>query len=295
MDRMLLRIFEAVMSERNVTRAAERLNLHQSTVSKGLSQLRERFGDALFLRNGRGVVPTHRALELAEPVHRALSALDDLLVPASTFQASRADTRFAVAANDYVCAILLPDLLARLALEAPAVEIHVQSVGDAVPDELLTSGRVDLVLSGFGNISYPLHRQRIFSDHYVCVARAGHPAFANGFSLDAFVAARHLAIPRQTGAREMVLQDAMQRLGVERHVAVQVPHMLAVPTVLAATDLIATIGLRMAGFFRRHHDLAMAPLPVPVDEFGVYALWHNRTHASPSHQWLRQVIAGLSS
>ncbi|VCU70195.1 Nodulation protein D 2 [Pigmentiphaga humi] len=289
-DLHLLMIFDAVLSEGNVTRAADRIDISQSAVSKGLAQLREIFRDPLFLRNGRGVVPTHKAMEMATSVRQAILALHALASPSAPFAPHSARLHFNIAATDYVSFMLLPPLMQRLASVAPSVSVAIHPIEPLMPEELLLLGRVDLVLSPVPTAMYPVYRQELFRDDYVCLHRIGHPL--DGRSIDAqhFASHRHVAMPRQNGARERVLQDAMQQHGVSRDVAAQVPHMLSIPPTLVCTDLIATITRRVATSFCGLYPLRMAPHPLPLGEFVVSQLWHERTNASPSQQWLRALL-----
>ncbi|MGD9945455.1 MAG: LysR family transcriptional regulator [Burkholderiaceae bacterium] len=306
LDLQLLAIFDAIMSERNVTRAADRLALSQPAVSKGLMQLREVFGDPLFLRSGRGVVPTHRALELTEEVRKAITALNGLLGPAPVFDPGSARAEFNIGATDYVSLVLLPGLMERLGKGASRVSIKVQMIEPLTPEEMLLTGKVDLALSTVTSTSFPLHREELFRDAYVCVCRDGHPLLSEGAAQDVlaarrvptlaqFAASRHLAMPRQNGAREMILQDVMQRAGVSRDVAMQIPYLLAVPPVLLATDLIMTLASRAAAALAQQHPLCVLPHPLPLPEFPVFQIWHDRTHRSASHRWLRDEIAAAAA
>ncbi|HYG45694.1 MAG TPA: LysR family transcriptional regulator, partial [Bordetella sp.] len=272
-DLNLLLIFDAVLAERNVTRAAKRLDASQSAVSKGLAQLRIVFGDALFLRDGRGVVPTHKALEIAEHVRQAILALNALGSPAD-FDAQTARAHFSIGATDYVSLVLLPALVRKLSEAAPAVSLTVHAIDHWMPEEMLLAGKVDLVLSAVPAVTFPLYRQALFDDGYVCLCREQHPLLADTLTVERYASCRHLSMPRQNGARERVLQDVMQSMGVSREVAVQVPHMLAIPAMLAATDLIATVAHRVARTFADLHPLRIVPHPLPLGSFSVSQIWH---------------------
>ncbi|MBV7481433.1 LysR family transcriptional regulator [Bordetella sp. BOR01] len=294
-DLNLLLVFDAVLAEKNVTRAARRLGASQSAVSKGLAQLRIVFGDALFLRDGRGVVPTHKALEIAEHVRQAILALNALVSPADAFDAQTARAHFDIGATDYVSLVLLPVLVRKLSEVAPAVSLTVHAIDHWMPEEMLLAGKADLVLSSVSAVTFPLYRQALFDDGYVCLCREHHPLLADTLTVEQFASCRHLSMPRQNGARERVLQDVMQRMGVSREVTVQVPHMLAIPATLAATDLIATLALRVARTFAQLHALRIVPHPLPLGSFSVSQIWHDRTHKSAPQQWLRGVIASVAA
>jgi len=295
LDLQLLMVFDAIMSERNVTRAAERLSIGQPAVSKALTQLREVFGDPLFLRSGRGVIPTYKALEIADEVREAIAALNGLLGPTEDFDPGSARAEFNLGATDYVSLVLLPHLMKRLDKMAPRLSIKVQMIEPMTPEEMLLTGKVDLVLSTVTTTSFPIYRQELFRDSYVCVGREGHPMLRAAPTLEQFAACRHLAMPRQNGARELVLQDVMQRFGVNRNVAMQIPYLLAAPPILLATDLIMTLASRAAVALAQLHPLRVSAHPLPLPEFPVFQLWHDRTHRSASHRWLRDEIAAAGA
>ena len=257
LDLNLLMIFDAILAEGHVTRAAERLAMSQSAVSKGLAQLRQAFGDPLFLRASRGVVPTHRALEIADQVRQAIAALNSLAGPVTEFDARSAHAHFNIGATDYVSFVLLPGLMRRLQETAPHVSLTLHDMESMMPEEMLLAGK--------GRPRHLQRRQRqlphlppgaVPRSLRYCLCRAGHPALADPVPIEQFVSSRHLAMPRQNGARERVLQDTLQRLGVTRDVAVQVPHMLAIPATLTATDLVATMACRVAREFAARHPFA---------------------------------------
>src|SRR5690606_38589877 len=152
-----------------VTRAAERVGISQSSASKGLAQLRDHFGDPLFLRSGRGVAPTHKAMEIAERVRNALSSLGSLASRDEPFDPATARTLFHIGATDYVSFVLLPALVQRLARIAPHASIEVHPIEPAMPEELLLLGKADIVLSSVRSVSHPIYRQELFRDGYVCL------------------------------------------------------------------------------------------------------------------------------
>lgn len=157
-DLNLLVIFDAIVAEGNVTRAAKRIALRQSAVSKGLAQLRQSFGDPLFLRSGRGVVPTPKALEIAGSVRQAIQALNNLTGPNDAFDPRTARLHFNIGATDYVTFVLLPALVTHLGEIAPNISVTVHDVEPAAPEEMLLAGKVDLVLSTVVSVNFPIYR-----------------------------------------------------------------------------------------------------------------------------------------
>lgn len=293
-DLGLLVIFDAVLRECNVTRAAHRIGMSQSTVSKGIAQLRVLFGDPLFLRCGSGMVPTHKALEAAANVRQAIGLLNGLTCTDEGFDPATARQNFNVGTTDYVSYVLMPALMSRLEQIAPGVSITIHPIEPEVPEEMLLTGKVDLVLSSVTSVSHPIHRMELFKDQYVCVRRLAHPLCGAPMTVEQFASSRHLAMPRQSGARDRMLQDVLQRMGLSRDVALQVPHMLAIPATLVATDLVATVAERLAKVFAERYPLEVSPHPLSLESFSVSQLWHSRTQESLSQRWLRDTIVAIA-
>ncbi|TCT09597.1 DNA-binding transcriptional LysR family regulator [Paralcaligenes ureilyticus] len=282
------------MVERNVTRAADRVEISQSSASKDLTQLRILFGDPLFLRTRRGVVPTHKALEVAEDVRRAIQALNNLSKARGEFEPQTAQVEFNIGATDYVSFVLLPKLLEKLTSSAPSTRITIHDIDQLPAEEMLLSSKVDLVLSSAASVSFPLYRQELFRDNYVCVSRKNHPAIKKNFTLAQFLACRHLGMPGQNGGRERVLPDVMRQMELSRDVAIYLPHLLSVPPMLIATNLVMMLASRVAEAFAAAYPIKIYKHPLRLGDFGVYQLWHERTHRSQSHQWLRALIKSTS-
>lgn len=289
LDIQLLAVFEALLTEQNVTRAAERVNLSQSATSKALGRLREMFGDPLFMRSPRGVTPTHRAMELAPRIRHMLEAARALLDTQGEFDALSATTVFNVAASDYISFVLLPVLIPFLETMAPGTRLAVHDLNQLTPEEMLLSGRVDLALASVARVSRPLHRQEVFHDEYVCVGRSGQGG--RTMELPDFVNARQLVIPRQNGGGMAVVDDALAQLSLSREVVASVPHFMSIPGVLSSTDLVATVPSRVGTFFAGKFDLKVYPHPLSLPRFAISQVWHHRTDTSASHRWLRENVA----
>jgi len=293
LDIHLLLVFEAILSERNITRAAQRVNLSQSATSKALARLREVFGDPLFLRIHSGVAPTHRALELAPRIQQTLDAARALLNPRAEFNPADAVTVFNIAASDYVSFIIMPVLLPLLARVGPGIRIVVHDLDVLTAEVMLLSGKVDLALASVVNVSTPLHRQQLFQDEYVCMARHGHPEIHEQITLAQFVSLRHLVIPRQNGGGLSIVDDALSQCGLTREAVVTIPHFLGIPKILANTDLLLTVPARVGNSLAESFPIRVYRHPLELATFVVSQLWHSRTDNSPSHEWLRTTIAEL--
>jgi DNA-binding transcriptional LysR family regulator len=294
LDLNLLGVLDALLAERSVTRAADRVGLSQSAASHALGRLRDHFGDPLLVRTNTGMVLTARGKELAGPIRDALASLDGALRDARTFDARRATRRFAIAMTDYLGAIVLPLLYTRIAREAPGIDLTVTSVVRSVEDTLETES-VDLVVSmaALADDRPGLYQQRLFEERYVCVVRRGHPAAGRALTADAYCALDHVLIaPR--GGRGIVDRQLAAR-GLTRRVAVQVPHWLVAPHLVANSDLVLTVVERLARRYASMLDLAVVELPIDVPATACWQRWHERSHGDSAHVWLRARVAEVAA
>lgn len=296
-DLNLLRVLGAVLETRHVTRAARRLGLSQSAVSHALARLRAALGDELLVRGPDGLVPTERGAALLAPVQAILQAVEDALAGPAPFDPATAERTFRVAAADYAQFVLLPPLLARLAAEAPQVNVWVAPTPE--PDVLsaaLASGELDLVIgvSTAAPSTGGLYTRTLFSDAFVCVVREGHPTVDDTLTLDDYLALPHAFIAprgRQGGA----VDSALAKLGRARRIALAVPHFLVIPHAIAGSDLIVTLAARVAHAFAEPLGLRILPPPLPLPSFEIALTWHERRHRDPGHAWLREALAAISA
>jgi len=287
----LLPVLDALLAERSVSRAGARLGLSQPAVSNALAQLRALLGDPLLVRGPRGMVPTERALALAGPLGAALSALAQGLEPAQAFEPAQAERSFTILTSDFVAFALLPRLLARLEREAPRVRLQIRAWQDhRVPPDL-ERGDADLAI-GLTRTLPPGHRdEQLFFDRFVAVVRKAHPAVRGGkLTLGAYVKQRHIRVSSQPDGRGAV-DVALAERGLTRTVALRVSHFLLVPAILMATDYVAALSELVARPFAEVWPLRIFKVPVAVPTAWVRAIWHERTHASAAHVWLRRVVA----
>lgn len=290
----LLPVLEALLVERHVGRAGRRLGLSQPAVSNALAQLRAHFQDPLFVRGPRGVVPTERALALAEPVRAAVAAVQSAFVPEDGFVPERARRRFVIAANDHAAYVILPGLLERIGREAPGVDVRVRSwPHHRVPPEL-AGGDLDVMLGFHAHLPAGHLDEPIFDDGFVCILRRGHPVVGRGrLTLARYTRLHHVLVSDEAEAPGVV-DTALAARGLTRRVAVRVPHLLLVPPLVAATDLVAAVSDRVAAPFARHLPLVLHPPPLPLPVGRVRQVWHRRTDSSPAHAWLRRLIRQIA-
>ncbi len=287
----LLVVFEAVLEEGNVTRAAGRVGVSQPAVSNALAQLRRLVGDRLFVRQGRRMVPTPRAEALALSVRPALEAIRSSLIE-GPFDPAASTMTVRLATPDYTELMLLPAIENQLAEHAPSVAVQVQANRSMVQPgafEALRTGTCDLYINRIMGATPGLHREHLFDGDYACIVRADHPRVRGSIDIEAFMAERHLLIVPDHGYTGPV-DIALAEQGRQRHVALCLPRFAAAPLVVHDTDLIATVPSRMAHRFARLVQLAVLPCPVPLRPFQIEMVWSERTHQSPGFRWFRDLV-----
>lgn len=288
LDLNLLLTLDVLLSEHNVTRAAERLNYSQPSVSVHLAKLREIFGDPLLLPAPRGMRPTARAEALREPLRQALEALEAAVAPASAFDPAQATHTWRVAATDYGETTIVLPALSRLRTAAPQTQLAVLDMVPARIARQAEQGDIDLAFHTSDGAPPGMRRRALFSERYVLVGRAGHPALRRVPTLAGFCALDHVMVSPDGGGFRGVTDAALAEAGATRRVVLSVPHFLFVRAVLERTDLVAMLPERLV---RDVESLQVVPAPVEVPGYEMSMLWHERAHRDPAHQWLRECIA----
>ncbi len=286
-DLNLLVTLDALLTEGSVVRAARRMRLSPSAMSRALARLRETTGDPLLVRSGRGLVPTPRALELRDPVSQVLRDAEAALVPRAAPDLKRLVRTFTLRTSDGFVENFGPAVLARVHAEAPGVRLRfVQKADkDGAP---LRDGAVDLETGVLENTTSPdLRSHALFRDRLVGVVRARHPLAKAKITAVRYAAGQHVTVSRQMLERGPI-DDALHALGLERESAVVVSGFSSALALARASDLIATVPERHTGSLRA--GMHSFPLPVSTPKFAVSMLWHPRLDSDPVHRWLRRCV-----
>lgn len=310
-DLNLLRVFDTVYEERNLLRAARRLHLSQSAVSHALGRLRQAVGDDLFVRSAAGMQPTPRALAMAAPLREALRQIGRTL-GAEDFEPASSTREFVVAANDYVTMLLMGGMSTLMQAQAPQAGLVVRPATRIDLAGQIDLGRIDIALGVFAAIperfrSMPLWLQEdslaMRAGHPLCDGRIGsadllaHPLLALSLggteegAVDGYIAERGLERQSEMfdrGALEQAVAPAAPRLRM------LVPHALAVPALLAQSDMLAVLPAPLARVFEQSYGLRLAPLPYSARPVEVRAVWHERSEQDPAHAWLRARLAQVA-
>src|SRR5450830_245590 len=301
LDLNLLRVFDEVMTERSLTRAARNLSITQPAVSNALRRFREAVGDELITRHGQTMVPTPRALELWPAVREALRQLQEVLIP-SSFVPAEANTTFVLAMADATAAKLMPGLVEVLDRDAPGVSIRVVPLTTRDPRHLLDIEAADLAIGYFPAVfadltaraqageSVAFSHQRLYSGEYMCVMRRGHPLEGEPLTLDQYCAARHLLVSF-SGRPYGFVDQALTAVGRERRIVLTVNQFFTAGRVVANSNLLTVLPRHFINVTGIADRLVWRELPLKVPTVHVDALWHKRLRNGPGHDWLRQAIA----
>lgn len=290
MDLNLLVVFQHLLQERNLSAVARRLDLTQPAVSNALRRLRRTFNDELFVRSAQGMLPTPQAERLAGPVAEALSLLTHMLDSAQDFDPLHSKRRFRIAMSDVGELHFMPALMEKCARHAPAVRIDsVRLQGSDVQREL-DAGRIDLALGVFDALSAGTMQRMLFRQGYVTLFRLGHPSAHAGMGIKAFRSERHLVVSRAAPYGQV--NQSLERAGVALTDHFSVPHFSAVPYIVSATDLLATVPQKLAASAAPRFQLGMLIPPIKVPALQTNMYWHRRFQRDSGNAWLRSLIAG---
>ncbi|MFO1417461.1 MAG: LysR family transcriptional regulator [Methylotetracoccus sp.] len=287
----LLVAFDVLMRELNVSRAAEKMFVTQSTMSHILQRLRQQLDDPILVRTTTGMRPSERALALVDPVRAILRDVEQVIRPPAEFDPKSSRHRFVIHATDYIEVLLLPPLMARLGASAPRIDIHIKRTEAAFPTSDLENGEMDMVL-GFEAVLKPpaqFRSEKLFDDRMVCVVRADHPAVGDSLTLDDYLALSHVLISR-TGVATGLIDDWLAEHGRERRIALVVSHFVSAPLILAGTDMALSFPRRIAEPFARLAKLKTVPVPIELPPYNLIMIWHPLNDKEPAHAWLRRQI-----
>ncbi len=292
-DLNLLRAFDAILVERSVTAAGARLGLTQPAMSNALARLRAVCGDPLFLRTRDGMQPTPFARAIADPVRQALGLIDAALASRGRFDAATSERMFRFNMSDIGEMVFLPPLLERLQRSAPGVRVEALSVPHEAVEEALASGEVDLALGAVPGLGPAVRSRRLFRDPYLAIMRADHPAIGRRITRRQFAQAAH-AVVSSVGTGHQAVESALAAAGLHRRIALRVPHFMVVPTIVARTDLIATLPGRIARIFvaQTGNLKALAP-PLAIPAADVKVHWHERAAEDGGNRWMRELLFEL--
>jgi DNA-binding transcriptional LysR family regulator len=290
-DLELLLVFDEIFKTGNVTRAAHNLGLPQSSVSLALAKLRGHFNDQLFTRTAKGMVPTPRAENAVADVRRAILALQHALADQPAFDPAASERVFRVCMTDISEIVLLPRMLNHLRGIAPGIHLEISRISPDTPAEL-ADGTVDLAVGFMPHLEAGFYQQKLFDQHFVCLAAQGHPRVGAVLGVDNLRQEGHVRV-RTSGTGHAIVDKVLAREGIERSVVLNLPSFLGVASIVAQTELLAIVPQRYASVVAASEALRVLDIPVALPGYQVKQHWHERYHADVSNRWLRQTVAAL--
>jgi DNA-binding transcriptional LysR family regulator len=291
LDLAWLAVFEEIYKSRNVSQAAERLGLTQGATSTALSRLRAYYGDQLFVRSARGMLPTPRADALYPVLREVRGHLECSRAGPMQFDAGCAERRFTLCMTDITEVLLLPTLMNRLHHLAPRVDIEAERIS-AESARRLEDGDVDLAVGFIPRLESGFYQRALLSQEFVCIAAQAHPRIRGTISKAQYLGEQHLTV-KTSGTGHHVVDETLARHRMHRSIALQVPTFLGVAQIVAESQMIATVPSNFARFMEVREAIQIIPLPVRLSSYQVKLHWHERYHADPANIWLRQVVADI--
>lgn len=301
LDLNLLRVFDVVMSERNLTRTAKRLSMTQPAVSNALRRLKESVGEELLTRTAYGVKPTVYAEELWSEVRSALGQLQQALDP-DEFDPARDNVSFQLAMADATAAMLMPPLVSEIERQRALTDLRVIPLSTRDPRDLLLKGNIHCAVGYFPEAVAQIMAQgpggsmrhvRLYESDYVCVMRKGHPLTKAELTLDAFCGAHHL-LTTFSGRPHGLVDQALAEIGRSRRVMLTVNQFFTAGRVVVQSDLLTVLPMAFVSATGYSHELVTRPLPFRMNGNHTELLWHMRYDRSSSHQWLREQLVAAA-
>ena len=297
-DLNLLVHLDALLKERSVTRAAARVGIGQSAMSHNLARLRELFGDELLTRGSEGMRLTPRAVALLEPARTMLAQVEALVSRDQAFDPATAVRTFRFGLPDSMEILIMPALLARMREVAPGIHLRLYNFDASRLLDDLDADEMDLAIGyeAFQPGQFHHKRRKLFTETYLCMFNAEKTGVAPPISLEDFVRLPHVLTSLRPGRSVRgIVDDALEKLGLRRSIALTTPRFLTVPSLVARAPVIVTMQARLARRFAAEFGLSLSPLPVELREVTVSLLWHASYDNDPAHTWLREQVAQLAA
>jgi DNA-binding transcriptional LysR family regulator len=291
LDLNLLITLEALLAERNVTKAAKRLHLSQPAISAQLARLRELFDDPLLVPAQRGMTPTAKAQELMEPLRQALDQLRATVDTHKNFDPASARLTVTIACTDYLQAALVMPLIGALRQQAPGVRVAIRNLDLPQLEGQMLRGDVDMAFMTPQHGPSNLRSRHLFDERYVLIGCADHPDLHPGLTVEAYAQLEHIIVSLNGADFATSVDDALSGLGFKRCVVLAAASFLFVPQMVSRSRFVALVPERLIR--DRTQPLRIVEPPFPVAGFAVAMMWHERTHDHPGYRWIRQQVVAL--
>ncbi|TRW48050.1 LysR family transcriptional regulator [Aliidiomarina halalkaliphila] len=302
-DLNLLIYLDALLRERNVTRAAEQLNITQPAMSNGLKRLRNLLNDPILVRTSEGMMPTERALAMQSQVREILYSVEEVIQPSRTFETASSDRVFRIMVSDYAASTLMAPLLQALREQAPNITIDLMTPSD-VSFHDVENGKVDIAINRFDDLPQSFHQKKLWDDDFSCLIHHEHPILKD-YTLEKYLEARHCWVSKTGfGVGIGMTPDAVQKLGWVDEALAKIGHQRRIKVFtrnyhvamhLAREGLIATLPTRAGKLYESSPDLVLREPPFPIPKIDLQMIWSPLLQHDEGHKWFRQLIADVAA
>lgn len=292
-DLNILLAFDTLMKERSVTKAAQRLFVSQSAMSHTLRRLREVLDDPVLVSTPGGMLPTPRALELVDPVSKALGLIEKSISPATRFDPKTSDKRFLLGSTDYVEYVVLPPLMKHLETAAPHVSIQLKRFSLNTTEDYLEKGSLHAVIQFQHTANPRLRHLKLLEEIPVVLARVDHPEIGDSITREQYIELPHIVI--DSFEDSPIIQQIWKKHNLYRKVALRSPNFLSAPIILASSDMIATLPLKLAERFIKGGRLKIIDFPLPIKTFNLELVWHKLLDKDPAQKWFIEQLQTVVS
>ncbi|CAN1565530.1 hypothetical protein B9Z42_00180 [Limnohabitans sp. B9-3] len=294
LDLNLLVVFDAMLQQQNVTKAAEAIKLSQPAMSAAISRLRVLFDDQLFVRTGSGMAPTPKAQALSPSIRLVVQTIKtDILLP-KKFDPSATDRTFTLVTPDIAEVNFLPRLLSELAVKSPHLNLRTLAMPREAAADSLASGSADMAIGYFPDLHKAgFFQQKLITNTHVCLVRKKHPDVGDKITNTQFLQASHAVV--KPDGREHLFEHFLQSKGIKRRVVVELSHFMSLLPIIETSNLVATVPKDLAEFFVQHGEVRYVPTPMKSPVIDVHLFWHQRFQKDSAHIWMRQIIHNLFS
>jgi DNA-binding transcriptional LysR family regulator len=299
LDIHLIRILYMLLSEKNVSRVALKLNQPQPSISAALRKLRDLTGDPLLVRGARGMVPTQHGESLLKPAKQILDETEKLFAHKAAFAPQQEARTFHIAAPDYLDSQFLPNIVAGVRRESPKSRVVIHGLGPEIDYlRLLSDGDLDLVIANWEEPPQHLHMSKLFEDEIACIMRADCAyALRTGpdeMTVDDYLSLPHVAPSQMLAGYSGVIESFLAKKGMHRNVVIESAYFGLIPYMLTRSDLVLTTGRQFMKFYEKNLPLKTFRVPVELPAMRFYQLWHERVHHAPEHKWLREMVGSVA-
>jgi len=290
-DLNLLRAFDALMIERNVSKAADRMSLSQPAMSNTLNRLRKLLDDPVLVRTSKGMQPTPKATKLEHPIRSALTAIEHSLAPIPEFDPLTDVRTFHIATTDYVQLLLLQPLVEHINAVAPGIKIEIHELSPDIPVNQLENGTYDFAIGRFNSLPSQLQGSPWHTDELVCVVCADSPDYGDNIELDQFLTCRQVWV--SGGQHSGMVDQWLSEHDLKRNVTLTTPNFLMAPILISQSNYLLVTPKSIAHMYATKLPLKVLPLPMKLNTFDLHIVWHPYHSSTQAHDWLREQIKGL--